>query len=952
MVIRQFIKISIHAVVSFGLTAINTIIYAQERPAIHFGVKDGLSQNKCNGLLKDDQNFIWIGTRNGLNKFDGFNFSIYTKEQGLLHNRIHDLLPYKGRQILILTYDGISIFDGKDFINYPREFHEVDFLLYDSMEGSVYIDGEASGIIKFIDGKYESVCPEIISIITRILRDKQSGALYILAGNKVYDINTCKQLFELDFSISNVINISDYTLFGHWGDRKNNYFIEDGKLKSLPLNSIPLIERGKIEQSFQSSNVLKWSNSTVIKNTRHFIYNSDSSIWLTADNGLFFIPNKTFDYIPEETAPEVWKVQQVENDLYLMEGFYSGLRLFKEDGSYQQNSDWKTLACLGGSVKIQNDTFCIGTALGIYKYKDYKIHKHSNIIAFSIKYDSLNQRILYGTEKGVVIEENDKIIKLNENSKIHKNNYIQWISLDDKNRFYFFGSYEGLSICNIKSLECTNYTLEQGSLPSRGIFCSTTDNNGRMWFGGDNNLLFFDSNTSKFKLIESPYIHSMVKSMITFNERYLLLGLTDGLYLFDYKTFNDSGKTMVIPLNDYSGFQGDEPGFNCFSEDTKQRIWISSSTVVSRLQKNKLNLSPPNCSIYLINTLLPNESCLSKNTSIEIPNNRDYIDFHVRITCEKHIIPVYFRYKIDSDLWSTWQLDSRLSLKNLSHGKHTLEIQCIFDNVSGNSNIIKQDILVSIPIWKRAWMKHLAIVLVIILIGLILFSIIREIRANRIFTAQVNRENYLKSQLLLAELKPHFIFNVLSSIYAKILKGNKSEAADAILRLSDLMRNFLKTTFRSNLPIDYQIDICLKEEIEILKHYIDFEQQNSNNKFKYEININNNIDIEHIFIPPLLFQPIIENAIKHGIYLSENEGLLKIAFINDPHLIVIIEDNGVGRKEAINKNYQKYLNRESFGNRIVLERIETLNKLGQNIVIKTIDLIPSGTKVILEFFET
>lgn len=950
--IRQLVKILIHTVALFSFTGKNSFIHAQEWPAIHFGVKDGLSQNKCNGILKDERNFIWIGTRNGLNKFDGFNFSIFTKDQGLLHNRIHDIAPFKDGKILILTYEGISIYDGNNFLNFPREFHEVDFQLFTTVDGSVFIDGEASGIIKFLDEKYETVCPEIISKITRIIRDKQNGKLYILAGNKVYDLKTCKQLLELDFSIFNVINISDYTLFGHWGDRINIYFIEDGILKSLPLTSIPLIEKAKIEQSFQSSNGLQWSNSILIKNTRHFIYNQDSSIWLTADNGLFYIPNKTFDYIPEETAPEIWKVQQVENDLYLLEGFYSGLRLFNEDGSFQQNADWKTLACLGGTEKIQNDTFCIGTATGVYKYKNHKIQKHSNIIAFSIKYDRLSHRILYGTEKGVVIEEDGQLISLNENSKIHKNNYIQWISIDNKNQFYFFGSYEGISVCNIQSLECTNYTLEQGNLPSRGIFCSTTDNNGRLWLGGDNNLIFFDSLTTKFKLIESPYLHSMVKSMITFNERYLLLGLTDGLYLFDYKTFNDSEKTIVIPLNAYSGFHGDEPGFNCFFEDSKQRIWICSSTIVSRLQKNKLHLTPPNCSIYLSSILPTNESISDKSTSIKIPNNRDYIDFHISITCKKHIIPVYFRYKLDADVWSEWQLDSRLSLKNLSHGEHTLEIQCIFDNASGISNIIKQDFLVSIPIWKRTWMKYLAIGLVLVLVGLILFSFIREIRANRILTAQINRENYLKSQLLLAELKPHFIFNVLSSIYAKILKGNKSEAADAILRLSDLMRNFLKTTFRSNLPTDYQNDICLKEEIEMLKHYIEFEQQNSNNKFKYEIDINNNIDVEHVFIPPLLFQPIVENAIKHGIYLSKNEGLLKITFINNPHLIVIIEDNGVGRKDAINKNYQKYLNRESFGNRIVLERINTLNKLGQNILIKTVDLIPNGTKVTLEFIET
>ena len=133
----------------------------------------------------------------------------------------------------------------------------------------------------------------------------------------------------------------------------------------------------------------------------------------------------------------------------------------------------------------------------------------------------------------------------------------------------------------------------------------------------------------------------------------------------------------------------------------------------------------------------------------------------------------------------------------------------------------------------------------------------------------------------------------------------------------------------------------------------------TNNKFEYDINVEEGIDAEITEIPPMMIQPFVENAIIHGIKKKETEGKITINFkIEKTSIICEITDNGVGRTKSTEKKKNRG-NHKSTGISVTKKRLEQLkSNTGQESGIKIVDLIDTdnnatGTKVIITIpFET
>ena len=115
----------------------------------------------------------------------------------------------------------------------------------------------------------------------------------------------------------------------------------------------------------------------------------------------------------------------------------------------------------------------------------------------------------------------------------------------------------------------------------------------------------------------------------------------------------------------------------------------------------------------------------------------------------------------------------------------------------------------------------------------------------------------LELQALRAQMNPHFIFNCLSSVNRFILINQTEEASDYLTKFSRLIRMALHNSEKSY--------ITLENELEALRLYLDLERLRFKNAFNYSISLVNTIDVSAVFIPPMLLQPFIENAIWHGL---------------------------------------------------------------------------------------
>ncbi|WP_333694107.1 tetratricopeptide repeat-containing sensor histidine kinase [Flavobacterium sp.] len=230
-----------------------------------------------------------------------------------------------------------------------------------------------------------------------------------------------------------------------------------------------------------------------------------------------------------------------------------------------------------------------------------------------------------------------------------------------------------------------------------------------------------------------------------------------------------------------------------------------------------------------------------------------------------------------------------------------------------------------------------SVILMLILLGLI---------AKALFSIKTKNKK-IALQSLRREMNPHFIFNSLNSVNQFIAQNNELEANKYLTSYSNLMRNMMETSNK-----DF---ITLTNELEQIKKYLDLEHLRFQDKFNYEMAIDEKLDADAIWVPNMLIQPHLENAIWHGLRYRETKGKLKVTFTEDNQLIkVLIEDDGIGVEKSKELKTQNQKVHESRGLNNVEERINLLNDLYQQQISYSISsgTDGNGTVVTLYFSKT
>lgn len=150
-----------------------------------------------------------------------------------------------------------------------------------------------------------------------------------------------------------------------------------------------------------------------------------------------------------------------------------------------------------------------------------------------------------------------------------------------------------------------------------------------------------------------------------------------------------------------------------------------------------------------------------------------------------------------------------------------------------------------------------------------------------------NKQLLTEQKLLRSQMNPHFIFNSIQNIRNLISHKKDAEAIDYLNRFSRLTRQVLESSNENY--------ISLAEELELLDNYTALQQLLYNRSFEYSITADDTIDPDSVFIPPMLTQPFIENAIKHGLRDTTANGLITVRFrLKTARLFFEIADNGSG----------------------------------------------------------
>ncbi|WP_210340748.1 cache domain-containing sensor histidine kinase [Alkalicoccobacillus gibsonii] len=148
-------------------------------------------------------------------------------------------------------------------------------------------------------------------------------------------------------------------------------------------------------------------------------------------------------------------------------------------------------------------------------------------------------------------------------------------------------------------------------------------------------------------------------------------------------------------------------------------------------------------------------------------------------------------------------------------------------------------------------------------------------------------QNEMKFKMLASQINPHFLFNTLESIRMKAHIEGEKEIANVVKQLGQIIRKSLDTEGKP-LP--------LKDEMELVRTYLDIQTFRYGDRLKYELNIAP--ETSHLLIQPLTIQPIVENAVYHGLEAKESGGKVVISsYLANNRVIISVQDNGVGMTE-------------------------------------------------------
>lgn len=193
----------------------------------------------------------------------------------------------------------------------------------------------------------------------------------------------------------------------------------------------------------------------------------------------------------------------------------------------------------------------------------------------------------------------------------------------------------------------------------------------------------------------------------------------------------------------------------------------------------------------------------------------------------------------------------------------------------------------------------------------------------------LNEQQVMEMKMLASQINPHFLYNTLESIRMQALTAGNREVANSIKLLGKSMRYVLENTGTAM--------VTLKKELDYMETYLQIQRIRFGSRFNYEIHMQEGFDPNHYMILPILLQPIVENAILHGMEQVEENGLISVsmeaipaermstdktsrgttdASETDGRLKICISDNGCGMTEeeleALQiKISQKTLNRKS-----------------------------------------
>ncbi len=670
-----------------------------------------------------------------------------------------------------------------------------------------------------------------------------------------------------------------------------------------------------LESTIEYKELPKIAKQQIKKHTiNKIIKDKQSVIWIATSRGLYKVVENNFKHLNghEITSLNIFKdkllIGSPNNLTQLDSNGFSPLLKNKYINSVKSNSN-QIFAGSDNSVFVLDSLKVIDTIEVKGKINRILIHDSKFWVAtstngiFSFSYDLKTEN----TFNFIQFDESDGVYDLN----------ITDIQVDRIGRLWYASKKGFLGFINKNKVRHLGKILNTDVTVGTLVFHNTkiflgTQGKGVWWSEVNENL--------KFNKLEG------IDRLNSENVNQLLFDSRDNLWIGTHKGLNKvllDADTQIKDVEHFGkndGFLGIETTKNAITEDRNGNLWFGTvnglmkynfSNIENRKHKPEVFFERIEVDYNTIDTIA------NVQNSLELKPTENNIGFKFKTVDLSYPDEIEYRWKLNTDDWSPWSKEQNVNYSSLNPGLYEFHVQSRVHKTF-KSDILNYKFNIATPLVDKLWFRALIIsALVLLLVSLFRRYLYTVREKNKRKEQQLKTENYLLSleqKALQLQMNPHFIFNVLNGI--------KSMGATNIDLMNDTVNKFA-ALLRLTLSNSRKENITLKEEVSILKNYIDIEKLMSQNPFEYTVNLPKDFDAEEILIPPMLIQPFVENAIKHGISSVKN-GKLDIYFsVKDEFLYCTIQDNGIGIE--VSKKSKQKTSHQSMALEVTRERIESIS---------------------------
>ncbi len=928
--------------------------HAQEPAMWQLTNEDGLPSMTVYEILQDQKGYIWIATARGLCRYDGRDF-IKIKTTGLLDQEIVVIIEDNyGRiwfnnlsgqigwidnlQMHLLSLDNMSenylpmrffIKDSTLLVNHkdievkskwlrlslnkktqpflqkeikgkPLDYNNTLFF-----NGKWYskIKNNANGLeINYIDN--DSVKVEYLSV-EEGLEEKNNG----------YNLELIDPEGELYFSSSKGLYHYDKEgkinqVFDYLSIQANNYFISDNKIWIAAKNGVFTkdLSTDKIEKIISGIDV------------NAFYRDHENNIWLgTTGYGVFLIPNLDLRLFKADNSnlskSDIYSLYYDLSDEVLYAGLSGAyLATFKKEFlsfenhklplsgrivTIEKDSDKNLWLGLDGGVCVYNPSNKIIKALrSAISIKVIKKDKDNNLWLgtsnYTAKIDSVNHRGIF-----------ENPFNFDHSRTIILDRRTYGLQQDHLNRTWI-GTTNGIYLYKQDSTQLlfeNEYTYSVSDI--------TRSSDSSIWVGtsGDGLLRIKNDQIVQQYTMAEGLTSNNCRSLYIDQEK-LYLGTDDGLSILDLS----KDEIEKIDIND--GLPSGEINAVIAREGT---VYLGTPKGLVMFEKAKLQKNQTAPAIWISGMNINGEEIEPENNRM-LPYWQNTIDFQYEGLAYRARRGEVYKYRL-LGLNDDWlHTDSRAArFHALRAGAYEFQVKTI--NEEGIESAVPASIKFEIraPWWKTTWFYSGLVLGLMGLSGTITFWRQRDLwKREKVEQELKSRIQLLRTEALRTQMNPHFIYNALNAIQDFVVTNDHNSALFYLAKFAEMIRQIFDYSSREL--------ITLAEEVQFLQLYLNLEKLRFGDRVAISFAIDDALKerLEEFEIPPLLIQPLVENAFKHGLMHKLNDGKLHIFFEleKDDQIKCTVEDNGVGRAEAEKYSKWKNKNRRLSGMEATRERLK------------------------------